>query len=112
SPTAVARADRACGTRPSSASGSALSSARQRLADKRQAIIAEIHVGLVEEYCGRAEAATRHHLVGVGLELILDRLLRNAGKEFFRIDAHAAANFGQDRVLRNVLILAPIDFED
>ena len=75
----------AFGIRPRS-----LLAARQGLADQRQAVIAEIHVGLVDEDRRRAEAAARHHLIGVGLELVLDRLLADARKEFLRIDADAS----------------------
>src|SRR5229473_1781400 len=46
-----------------------------------------------------------------GLELILDRLLADACKEFLGIDADPLAYFRQHRVLRDVLVLAPIDLE-
>ena len=55
--------------------------AQQRLADQRHAVVAEIHVGLVDEDRRRAEAAARHHLLRVGLELVLDRLLADAFEE-------------------------------
>src|SRR5689334_24932619 len=94
-PTAIARAGRVRGRPPPSASSSALLASDQGLADQGQAIIAEIHVGLIDEDGRRAEAAARHHLVGIGLELILDRLLADPGEEFLRIDADTLAGVTQ-----------------
>src|SRR5580693_9113676 len=88
-----------------------LLSPRQRVADQRQPVVAEIHIRLVEKDRRRTEAAARHDLVGVGLERILDLLIADAGKERFGIDAGALADFGQDGVLRDVLVFAPIDLE-
>src|SRR4051812_14306156 len=57
----------------------------QRLADQRQPVIAEIHIGPIDEDRRRPKTAARHHLVGVGLELVLDRLLADPCKELRRI---------------------------
>ena len=54
--------------------------ALQRLADQRHPVVAEIHVGLADEDRRRAKTAARHHLVGIGLELVLDRGLADASK--------------------------------
>src|SRR6266404_8002374 len=62
-----------------STSSRARLSPQQGFADQRQAVVAEIHVGLVDENGRRTEAAARHHFIGVGLELILDRLIADAG---------------------------------
>src|SRR5262249_4891944 len=90
-PAARLRAGRARGRRRSSASGGARLLPLQGLADQWQAVIAEIHVGLVDEDGGRAEATARHHFVGICLELVLDRLVGAPGKELLRIDADAPA---------------------
>src|ERR1700722_19882933 len=81
---------------------SSLLSSRQRIPDQRQAVVAEIHVGLVEKDRRRTEAAARHDFVRIGLELILDLLLADAREERFWIDASALADFGQDRILRDI----------
>src|SRR4051794_37870025 len=73
--------------------------ALQRLTDQRQPVITEIHIGLVDEDGRRTEPAARHHLVGVGLELVLDRLLADPCEEFRGVDAGALADFRQHRVL-------------
>src|SRR3979411_2884974 len=85
--------------------------ALQRFADQRQAVVAEIHVGPVDEDGRRTKNAARHYLIGIGLELVLDRLLADPGQESCRINADALANFRQHRVLRDVLVLAPINLE-
>src|SRR3954451_19767360 len=81
---------------------------RQRFADERQPVVAEIHVRLVDKDGRRAEAAARHHLVGIFLQLILDRLIGDALEERCRFDADALANFREHRVLRDILVLAPV----
>src|ERR1700682_2353518 len=111
SPDASTRAGQARGRRPPSASGGARSSPLQRFADQRHPVIAEIHIGLVDENGRRAAAAARQHLVGIGLELVLDRLLADTSEECLRVDADALANFGQHRVLRNIPVVAPIGLE-
>src|SRR3954468_4856312 len=63
--------------------------ALQRLADQRQAVVAEVHIGPVDEDGRRTEAAARHHLVGIGLELVLDLRIGDAGEEFRGIDTGA-----------------------
>src|ERR1700748_3637756 len=93
SPGADAPADQARDKQPP-ASSRALAPALQRFTDQRQTVIAEIHVGLVDEDGRRAEAAARDHFVGIGLELVLDRLLADGGEEFFGLDADALANVG------------------
>ncbi len=85
--------------------------ALQRLADQRHPVVAEIHVGLVDEDRRRTETAARHHLIGVGLELVLDRLLADALEELDVIDAGLLADLRQHRILRDVLVAAPIGLE-
>src|SRR5690349_7677238 len=111
SPAAGDRAGRARGKRLSSASGGALLAACEGVAHQRQSVVAEIHIGLVDEDGRRAETTARHYFIRVGLELVLNRLLADAGKELLRIDADALADVREHGVLRNVLILAPVDFE-
>src|SRR5689334_13037349 len=101
------RAGRARDKRRRAASGGLLLP-RQRFAQQRQAIIAEIHVSGVEEDGRRAETAALHHLVGVGLELILDRLLADPLEERLLVRADASADLREHGILRNVLVLAPI----
>src|SRR5512139_1219579 len=91
-PAAALRAGRARGKRRLGPSGGARFAALHGLADQRQPVIAEIHVGLVEEDRRRAEAAARHDLLGVGLELVLDRLLGNSGEESLLVDSDLAAD--------------------
>src|ERR1700730_6158459 len=110
-PGASARAPRVRGRRPPWASGGARSLSLQRFTDQRHPVIAEIHIGLVDEDGRRAESAARHDFIGVGLELILDRLLADAREEFLRIDANVLADLGQHRILRNVPVAAPIGLE-
>src|SRR4051794_32789955 len=95
SPDAGARAVLVRDKSPPSASGGARASPPQRLADQRDPVIAEIHIVLVDEDGGRTKSAARHHLVGIGLELILDRLLANAFEKLSRIDAETLADFRQ-----------------
>src|SRR5580693_10306749 len=108
-PDAGARAARARDRRRPWASGGTFLGARKSFADQRQAVVAEIHVGLVDENRRRAKTAARHHFVSISLELILDRLLADASEELCGIDADPFADFGHNRVLRDVLILAPVD---
>src|ERR1700760_101526 len=107
SPGADAPADPARDRQPP-ATGRALPPALQRFTDQRQTVIAEIHVGLVDEDGRRAEAAARDHFIGIGLELLLDRLLGDSGEEVFGLDANTPADVSQHRVLRDILVLAPI----
>src|ERR1700693_2150417 len=111
SPAATARAGRARGRPPPSASGGARLAPWQRLADQRQSVVAEIHVGPVDEDGRRTKAAAGHHCIGVDLELSLDLRLADTCEELLRIDTEALADVRQHRVLRNVLVAAPIGLE-
>src|SRR5258708_15201527 len=83
------------GRTPLSASGRARLAALQRFAEQRQPVVPEIHIGLVEKGGRRAEAAARHDLIGIGLELVLDGLLADLAPEFFGIRPEAPADLGQ-----------------
>ena len=83
----------------------------QRFADQRHAVVAEIHVGLADKDRRRTETTTRHHLIGIGLELILDRLLADALEELDLIDARFLADLRQHEFLRDILVAAPIGLE-
>src|SRR3981189_325865 len=108
---ASSRASRVRGRRPRSASGGARLAALQRFADQRHPVIAEIHIGLVDEDGWRTEPAARHYFISIGLELILDRLLTDPCEEFRRVHADGLADFAQHRILRNILVAAPIGLE-
>src|SRR3954468_6270487 len=49
----------------------------QRFADQWHPVITEIHIGFVDKDRRRTKSATFDDFVGVGLELILDRLIAN-----------------------------------
>src|SRR5579863_10359601 len=61
-------------------------------ANEAQAVIAEIHVGAVDEHCRRAEAAATDQLLGVGAQPVLDRRRADTGEKVCRIDASACAH--------------------
>src|SRR3954447_13541849 len=110
-PAATSRVRRARGGRQRAPSGRARLAALKRLADQRQAVVAKIHVSVVDKDRRRAEAAAGHDLLSVGLELVLDSLLGDAGKEFLLVDAGFPADLGQHGILRDVLVAAPIRLE-
>src|SRR3546814_6267892 len=60
----------------------------------------------------RAEAAAGDQLVGIGLELRLDRrIVHRLGKRS-RIEAGPTGGFGHHLVTADVAVLAPVEFEE
>ena len=84
---------------------------QQRLAHQRQPVVAEVHVVAVDVDRRRAEAAAADQLFGVGLQLRLDGVGGDAGEEGLGVDATLLADRRQHRVLRDVLVAAPVGLE-
>src|SRR5436190_20400286 len=110
-PGAGSRADQALDRRRPWASGRPRFHALKSFADQRHPVVAEIHVRLVDKDRRRTKTAARHHFIGVGLELVLDRLLADACEEFDVVDAGLLAELRQYRTLRDILVTAPIGLE-
>src|ERR1700730_8344432 len=89
----------------------ALNAPEQPFPHQRQAIVAEIHVVAIDEDGGRDGPGAPYQLLGIGLELLLDRRRGDAGRKTLGIDANLGANLVQHHILRDVSVIAPIRLE-
>src|ERR1017187_4952428 len=87
------------------------SAAQQCLANERKPIVAEVHVVAVDEHGRRAEAAAADQFVGAGLELVLDLLPCDAGKERPRRHPGAFGRLCQNRIVRYIPVIPPVGLE-
>src|SRR5690606_9714610 len=82
-----------------------------RVAHQFQAVVAEIHVVLVDEHGRRAEAAAGDQLVRGVEELLLPVGSGDLLEEVARVHADAFDDLTQHVVLRDVLVVGPVGLE-